>query len=306
MIQDLFCDIYSSIRDQHAWLTRVRFYSLLRWLTRQTANLILPCAWRICQNNKHLNDTRHPRIIVSLTTFPARINKIYLVIESLLRQSVLPDKIILWLSEEQYCSLDELPHSLLRLQNHGLEIRIVEGDRRSHKKYLYTLIEHPEDILVTVDDDIIYRSTMLEELMAQHRLFPDAIIAQYTHNMLYEADGSLKAYNRWVNNAAQGDYLFFGSGGGTLFPPKSLHKDVTDVETAMRVCPAADDIWLNAMARLAKTPIIHSDRYTVVLPVLNRLAQPLSADNMTNGNDVQLRKIIDYCNVQYGTNPFKK
>ena len=42
---------------------------------------------------------RKPKIIVSLTSIPSRIHLTHLVIESILRQTVLPDKIVLWLSK---------------------------------------------------------------------------------------------------------------------------------------------------------------------------------------------------------------
>ena len=44
----------------------------------------------------------HPRIIVSMTSYPARINTVHLAIRSLLAQKVLPDKIVLWLCKSDF------------------------------------------------------------------------------------------------------------------------------------------------------------------------------------------------------------
>ena len=33
-----------------------------------------------------------------------------------------------------------------------------------------------------------------------------------------------------------------------------LHPDVLDIESAMKLTPLADDVWLNAMVNLAGTP----------------------------------------------------
>lgn len=305
-MQDFFCDIYSSIRDKNPVLKRLHIYSICRWLTRQIANIVLPTLRGIRPSNVFLQEKRNPSIIVSLTSFPARINNLWLVIDTMLRQTIQPDKIILWLSKKQFPDMKSVPNNLIRLQERGLEIRLVPDDLRSHKKYVYALREFPDDVIITIDDDIIYRSTMIAELWATHQSHPQAVIAQYTHNMLYDNDGSLLPYNQWENNTMRGSHLFFGSGGGTLFPPHSLHADVMDEHNALAVCPNADDIWLNAMARLAKTPIVHSNRYTVVLPILNRNSHTLSADNITNGNDIQLHQVIDYCKKHYGVNPFAK
>ena len=306
MIQDWFCDTYSSIEDRHPLLKQIRFYSLLRWLTRRTANIVLPIAFRCRPCKKRSEAKSSTKVIVSFTTFPARINKIWLVIESILRQTVLPDHLILWLSKEQFAAINVLPKSLLRMQACGVEIRLVDGDIRSHKKYVYALQQYPNDILITIDDDIFYRSTMIAELLTSHQRYPQSVIAQYTHNIQYDSTRCILPYGQWENNAMQGDHLFFGSGGGTLFPPHVLHEDVTAYNTALRLCPCADDIWLNMMTRLNNTPIIHTNRHTQVLPVLNKYAQPLSAQNIVDGNDVQLQQVIAYCIQHYHTNPFEQ
>ena len=45
-------------------------------------------------------EKRDTRLIVSLTSFPARIKTVHQTINTLLRQTVKPDHIILWLSED--------------------------------------------------------------------------------------------------------------------------------------------------------------------------------------------------------------
>ena len=50
--------------------------------------------------NKDTN--RKEKIIVSLTSFPGRINEVWICIESLMRQTFKPDAIELWLSLKQF------------------------------------------------------------------------------------------------------------------------------------------------------------------------------------------------------------
>lgn len=306
MIQDLFCDIYSSIENRNPILRQIRFYSVLRWLTRRTANIVLPIAFRCCPAKATVAAKRSPKLIVSLTTFPARIRKIWLVLECMMRQTVLPDKIILWLSKEQFDSVASLPASLLRMQARGVEIRLVDGDIRSHKKYVYALQQYPDDILVTVDDDIFYRSTMIADLLRQHKACPEAVVTRYAHNMRYDADGALLPYTQWENNATDGTHLFFCSGGGTLFPPHCLHTDVLRTDLAMQLCPCADDVWLNAMARLQQTPVVHLSGKETVLPVLGRNDITLFSTNEIGGNDRQIHQLTAYCRTHYNTNPFEQ
>ena len=68
---------------------------------------------------------RERRIIVSLTSFPRRISAVWQTIESLMRQELCPDKIILWLSKEQFSSTEQLPKELQKLCERGLEINFV-------------------------------------------------------------------------------------------------------------------------------------------------------------------------------------
>ncbi|MEO6851924.1 MAG: hypothetical protein ABI166_14880, partial [Mucilaginibacter sp.] len=92
-----------------------------------------------------------------------------------MHQTVLPDKIILWLSSDQFSGVLSLPKKLLKLQKRGLEVRFCQGDLRSHKKYFYALQEFPEDFIVTIDDDIIYPTDMLEQLINLSNIYPSCI-----------------------------------------------------------------------------------------------------------------------------------
>lgn len=81
---------------------------------------------------------RHPRIIVSMTSYPARINTVHFAIRTLLAQKRLPDKIILWLCESDFPNReDDLPESLKDVLWHDVEVRWVNNDLKPHKKYYW-------------------------------------------------------------------------------------------------------------------------------------------------------------------------
>ena len=93
-----------------------------------------------CRNKALLKkDFRYaPKMIVSFTSFPARIHVVYKTLSSIYEQTMLPDKVILWLAKPQFPNLDaDLPESLLAYKKLGLEIRWVDEDIRPHKKYYY-------------------------------------------------------------------------------------------------------------------------------------------------------------------------
>ena len=110
---DFFDRLYSSIIIKNHYLEKIKYYSISRFVVRLFANIIIPFYFKLSNNNsaykiKESVKTKK-RVIVSLTSFPIRINKVWLVIESILRQSNKLDKIILGLSKEQFSSLDSLP-----------------------------------------------------------------------------------------------------------------------------------------------------------------------------------------------------
>ena len=77
------------------------------------------------------------RIIVSFTSYPPRIKSVHRVVESLYRQTVKADEIILYLSLDEFPKVEaELPEKLRRMIGQGgFRIAWVCGNLKSHKKY---------------------------------------------------------------------------------------------------------------------------------------------------------------------------
>ena len=126
------------------------------------ANVLYPvyCAWSPLPKQR---TTQGERMVVSLTTFPLRIGKVHLTIQSILRQSRPADRILLWLSKEEFPEEAQLPANLLRLKEKGLDIRFCDNIR-SFKKVFYTAQEFENDVIVTADDDALYPENWLEGL----------------------------------------------------------------------------------------------------------------------------------------------
>jgi len=81
------------------------------------------------QNLGVSDEIRKPQLIVSLTSYPARINSVHITINTLLQQSLKPNKVILWLASEQFPNKEnDLPDNLLRLKDYGLTIEWCDKD----------------------------------------------------------------------------------------------------------------------------------------------------------------------------------
>ncbi|MBW1790075.1 MAG: glycosyltransferase family 2 protein [Deltaproteobacteria bacterium] len=243
-----------------------------------------------------LENKREVPLIVSLTTIPSRINKVHLCIESILRQSLKPDRIILWISEK--IDRDKIPVELEHLTKRGLQIRCCR-DIGPYTKIFYTLQEHIGHIVVTADDDLFYPKNWLKKLYQAYRKEPEYIHCHRAHLMTWRSDGELKRYSDWVPGApgitGPSLSLFPTGNGGILYPPGSLHKEVFNESEFMKLCPTADDIWLKAMALLNSVPCKKVAPHTrPFFRIPKSQSVSLMSQNIKQGkNDTQIRNVFE-------------
>ena len=205
-------------------------------------------------------------IIVSLTSFPARIDTSHLSIECLMRQSVKPHKIILWLAKEQFPEgLEGLPEKLLQMRAKGLEIRFT-NDIRSHKKYFYSLLEYPNSKIVTFDDDLYYHKDAIKNLVELHAAYPGHIVANRCHQMRFDEDGNMLPYTKWHHNYNKEQpsyFLMHTSGAGVLFDGKSmLHAQTYDESLIKELSPNSDDVWLKISLLMNRKKVVTNNVFT--------------------------------------------
>lgn len=201
------------------------------------------------------NSPRDRKLIVSLASFPDRINTVHVTINTLLNQTVKPDKLILWLADNQFPNKEmDLPQDLLRLKDFGLEIRWCE-DLKSYKKLIPALKEFPEDIIVTADDDLYYQRDWLESLYSEYLKNPNYIYTRRAIGLNLK-NNTLYATSHYANTNFKPTFLNQLLGGaGTLFPPHTLHSDVFNTDLIRTLVPTHDDIYFWAMAVLKGTKI---------------------------------------------------
>lgn len=206
-----------------------------------------------------LEETREPRLIVSLTSYPARINTVHITINTLLQQSLKPDMVILWLASEQFPNKEgDLPEDLLRLKKYGLTIEWCEEDIKSYKKLVPALLKYPDDIIVTADDDVYYQENMLKSLYEAYLNNPRNIYVKrsvklHVNNNKLESISSRKYLYKHLTEPSYYNQIMGGS--GCLYPPKSLHKDCTNIEIIKNTIPTHDDAYFWSMAILNQTKI---------------------------------------------------
>ena len=191
-------------------------------------------------------------IIISLTSYGRRVQKtVYYTLVSLLKQTLPANRIILWLSADNW-SDETLPKRLKKLKEYGVEYGFCK-DLRSYTKLIPSLKAAPKDLIVTVDDDMIYSRILLQTLYKEHKKYPDCICCMEALMPAHSDKSSFLPYRNWKeakHSDTKEDRVLFPLGvGGVLYPPGALHKDVLLEDCFTELCPAADDIWFWAMAR---------------------------------------------------------
>lgn len=270
-------------------------------------NHITKCAVN-CKKIKYgLNqeESREEKVIVSLTSFPARFDKIHLTLKSLLLQSEKPDKIMVYLGSDS--SRDFFTKEMLELEQYGVEYRIdTDRNLKSHKKYFYAMQDFVDDVIVTADDDVYYPSNWLACLLNSYKRYPNAVSARRVH-LMKKNGADFARYNLWEDQCRRvtsPSFALIATGcSGILYPPHCLSKFAFDEALMKDLCFEADDIWLKCMEVLNGTPVVWAKNWEVdLLDVASSQQGALSSLNVDcSKNDTYLHKVMDHFNISVET-----
>ena len=140
----------------------------------------------------------------------------------------------------------------------------------------------------------------MEKSWHAHLEYPDSVICNYGYRYSILNNNEFASYNSWRLCYEGGcDNIFFGSGGGTLYKPSMMYKELTNIEKALALAPTADDVWLNAMARKNNTNVVLLPNGQF-LPIKNKCNHTLTSINVSDSqNDTQLKAVWEYLKLYY-------
>lgn len=245
-------------------------------------------------------------VVVSFTSYPARIGTLWMVVDSLFRQKITPSKIILYLSKVNFPKKEkDLPNSLLSYCGDFFSIVWVDDNLMPHKKYFYAFQQYRDKIIITVDDDNYYRDDLIKTLWDIHLNFPNCVCANTVSEIVNE-NGIIDKYENWNSNIRQSNnssfnYLAIGA-SGILYPMGEYRKSASsNPKTIIRTCLRADDLWLKCHELLFDIPVAHGDYYCPAMPLFRSQRTSLVSFNdssQSHGNDVQWSSL----DLEYGLN----
>lgn len=297
-MSSIFHTFYYRLRDSFAARVNYRLKYDTRSMSLIDSTLHSSCSGVSAEE-------RDKEIIVSLTTHGKRLHDVCIAIESIMQGSVLPNRIVLWLSDA--IQQEPLPVALQNQCRRGLEIRYTQ-DIGPYTKLIPTLTAYPDATIVTIDDDIIYPYDMLEMLLNAHRMYPNQICANRIIEARYLSNGKLASFIDWhpmTNRKCIARTNFFEGLGGVLYPVGCFPKEVFNREVFLAICPTADDIWFNAMAMLQGTLTVYANTHYTHLPLLvNEEVQDIGlwqTNNAQKGrqHNQQLNAVLSHYSLSY-------
>lgn len=244
-------------------------------------------------------------VVVSLTSYPARLPQLHLVIRSLLHQKLAPREIVLYLGNDTRD--EDIPSSLRELEKYNFTIKTGCEDLKPHKKYFFAMQEYPDDAVITVDDDVIYDKDFVQDLYNCYKKFPGCVASRRVHRMIQDTLGNIKSYNDWQWECTQilepSHQLFSTGCGGVLYPPHILPPEAFDAAAIKAHCLNTDDVWLKFMELKAGARVVFTNSKVMhPLTIRKTQASALMHTNTAaeNRNDINIRAMEDFTGIKLG------
>lgn len=197
--------------------------------------------------HKTYNDLFDAKINVNYTTYPLRDKYLYESLKSIQKQTLKPDNIFLWLSEDEY-DKDNLPETIQRCLDEELltQIKWLPKNIYCHKRH-DCFYERNDEYNLDLDDDIRYRENFIEEIISDAKKYQNCITTLASNKMLYNGTTLVKKpVSQKVS--IKNNYM----GGRTCFPPYLIpigyfYDEELNIlrDTYVQKC---DEAWIRALA----------------------------------------------------------
>ena len=190
---------------------------------------------------KEYSDLFNAPIIVNITTWPKRDNCLFEMLSNLKNQTLYPDKIILWISEEEY-DKNNLPESIQKCINNKLlsDVMFVQKNTYCHKRFeCFNKFNNCYNIFL--DDDILYKPNFIEELFNASKLHQSCVTVYSSNSLNYNG---LKVEKSKIITKPSHYNNFMG--GRCCFPPYIISNDVLTENIELRdiYVKKCDESWL--------------------------------------------------------------
>lgn len=211
-----------------------------------------------------------PPVYLSLTSIYNNQSILLNTLRTVLKQTVMPDRIFLYLSEEAWLLDEGFPGRVITNpalktlldENPIISVEWVENTG-PFRKLLPLLKEKWEEdcLIITIDDDLHMIETFVESMVIDYNLY-GCSISNEGHTPSFS---SIYDFEYWTRSRPVPSSLTnFGVGcGGILYKPEFFRrtKDVLfDKSIYLSTCDKQDDVWFYLMRLLNDVPLRLSGR----------------------------------------------
>jgi hypothetical protein len=228
---------------------------------------------------------RVERVVVTLSTIPARAAALAPVLHSLLDQTEPADRIILNLPPVSRRTGAPYPDPA------GLDLPkavsvLRDTDEGPATKFLGALRVEPEALIVVVDDDVIYPRDFLANLLEAYRARPGHVLALRGVRLI---DGvAFPALDHVLCSAIESPQhvdLVFGT-WGYLLPPGLPAAEIADFRGYPEAVRWVDDVWISGhLARLGVPRMVVATQSFPIETMASSVQALTDGTNRTGLND---------------------
>ena len=206
-------------------------------------------------------------VYVSLATIKQNEARIVETLQSVAAQTRLPDKCLVFLSEDGYLLDTGFRNGTIGQQlsefiksNSLFELRWCPNTGPFRK--LLPLLEEKFDedcLIVTIDDDTVYTPTFLETIVDDFNRH-ECCVCNWALTLRHSGDLRQLNYENFAHPIAKYLYNFHLGKGGVAYHPsffKNTANIIFDDNLIKQTCPTNDDVWFNFM-RIANGVSCHS------------------------------------------------
>lgn len=237
-----------------------------------------------------------------MATMSSRMARLKENLPSIINQSYNFDKLIINIddniTEEEYSFYLEL-----KKEDERIEIKKRDSKLRSYKKLLPVLPEYPDDVIITIDDDIYYPKDCFKYLVEQYEKTPDCIIAHETNPILINKEKNyvdfIIGFDIKLLQKSWPKYL----SGCALFPPHVFDgTDIFDIEKMMYCTKGLhDELWFWVNSTLNGVMVVGLNYVRSFEP---EVLTPYNEDEFRlaniNAKNSQNKEYMDAINELYG------
>lgn len=216
------------------------------------------------------------RIVVTCTSTHDRLETLFYAVTSILRQSVKPDVIYI-----------HLPHLPVEQEGEGgghdavpewLDHELIEPRyMKEHGPYrkltsVYEVVS-PDDLVVTIYDDVIYQREWLARIVTAAERYPNAVICGNARVISQNLLGRWKSYHQWptVHHVTYAFWILPVGHAGIAYRKSLLCEAFLRDSQCMPVAWVNEDLWFRTASLLEGT-------YVYVDPKIHHGNRVLSSD----------------------------